>query len=177
MARKQKGEDALLNNVSMSELLPKAVRTVDFEAGGLNIANATKKGYLFCPVGGIFDMSYPNSKLRRGRVQGEGFICPTITCNPDNLLTVVSMTEAEGSVPGNRKVNLRIRKLTERECFRLMGLRDAEIDRLIGSGELSSTALYKMIGNSIVVNVLEGIFENLIFGPDPGSTENGNALF
>ena len=36
----------------------------------LKIPQATKKGYIECPVGGCFDWSYPTSKLRRGRVQG-----------------------------------------------------------------------------------------------------------
>lgn len=52
----------------------------------------------------------------------------------------------------------RIRKLTPRECFRLMGFTDADFDRIHG---ISNTQLYKMAGNSIVVNVLEGIFKQL----------------
>ena len=66
------------------------VHTVDVENNGLNICQATKQGYIFCPVGGIFDMSYPKSKLRRGRVQGNGQICPTLTCGPENLWVVDS---------------------------------------------------------------------------------------
>ena len=52
----------------------------------------------------------------------------------------------------------RIRKLTPRECFRLMGFSDADFDKIKG---ISNTQLYKMAGNSIVVNVLEGIFREL----------------
>ena len=54
----------------------------------------------------------------------------------------------------------RIRKLTPRECFRLMGMRDDDIDKIQQAG-LSNTQQYKMAGNSIVVNVLEAIFKNL----------------
>ena len=36
------------------------------------IKQATKKGYIACKNGGVFDCSYPTSKLRRGRVQGGG---------------------------------------------------------------------------------------------------------
>ena len=54
----------------------------------------------------------------------------------------------------------RIRKLTPRECFRLMGMRDDDIDK-IQAAEISNTQQYKMAGNSIVVNVLEAIFKNL----------------
>ena len=53
----------------------------------------------------------------------------------------------------------RIRKLTPRECFRLMGFTDAEFDRIKG---VSNTQLYKQAGNSIVVNVLEAIFDRLL---------------
>lgn len=55
----------------------------------------------------------------------------------------------------------RIRKMTPRECGRLMGVYDDDIDRMLGCG-LSDNALYKMYGNSIVVNVLENIFDALL---------------
>ena len=54
----------------------------------------------------------------------------------------------------------RIRKLTPRECFRLMGMSDDDIDKIQATG-ISNTQQYKMAGNSIVVNVLEAIFKNL----------------
>lgn len=53
----------------------------------------------------------------------------------------------------------RIRKLTPRECYRLMGFTDAEFDRIKG---ISNTQLYKQAGNSIVVNVLAEIFNRLL---------------
>ena len=55
----------------------------------------------------------------------------------------------------------RIRKLTPRECGRLMGVDDQDITTMITSG-LSDNALYKMYGNSIVVDVLENIFDALL---------------
>ena len=63
----------------------------------------------------------------------------------------------------------RIRKLTERECFRLMGLAENEIDTLKSAG-ISKTRLYQLAGNSIVVNVLEAIFRKLFLdtAPDDG---------
>ena len=54
----------------------------------------------------------------------------------------------------------RIRKLTPRECFRLMGMNDDDIDKIQQAG-ISNTQQYKMAGNSICVNVLEAIFRNL----------------
>lgn len=59
--------------------------------------------------------------------------------------------------------NYRIRKLTPKECWRLMGFEDTDIDKCTLAG-ISNTQLYKMAGNSIVVNVLERIFENLLEG-------------
>ena len=43
------------------------------------IKQATEKGYIEMQIPGVCDLSYPTSKLRRGRVQGGGNISPTIT--------------------------------------------------------------------------------------------------
>lgn len=55
------------------------------------------------------------------------------------------------------EVYFRIRKLTPKECFRLMGFDDSDVDLLSENG-ISNTQLYKMAGNSIVVNMLEFLF-------------------
>ena len=54
--------------------------------------------------------------------------------------------------------HFRIRKLTPRECWRLMGWKDEQFDKIKG---ISNAQLYKMAGNGIVVNVLEAIFTNM----------------
>lgn len=54
----------------------------------------------------------------------------------------------------------RIRKLTPRECFRLMGVLDSDIDKIEAAG-ISKTQCYKLAGNSIVVDVLYHIFRKL----------------
>lgn len=56
--------------------------------------------------------------------------------------------------------DFRIRKLTPREVLRLMDVDDEDIDKMFGAG-LSNTQLYKMAGNSIVVNVLYHIFRKM----------------
>ena len=56
--------------------------------------------------------------------------------------------------------NFRIRKLTPRECFRLMGVSDEDIDKIQAAG-ISKTQQYKMAGNSIVVDVLYHIFRKM----------------
>lgn len=55
--------------------------------------------------------------------------------------------------------NLRIRKLTPKECWRLMGFDDEDLKQ--AEEVNSNTQLYKQAGNSIVVNVLEAIFKNM----------------
>ena len=56
--------------------------------------------------------------------------------------------------------DMRIRKLTPKECWRLMGFDDADFEK--AQKVNSNTQLYKQAGNSIVVNVLEGILYELI---------------
>ena len=56
---------------------------------------------------------------------------------------------------------MRIRKLTPKECWRLMGFDDADFDKAQAVG-MSNTQLYKQAGNSIVVPVLEEVLRNLL---------------
>lgn len=53
----------------------------------------------------------------------------------------------------------RIRKLTPRECGRLMGVSNEDIDKMAAVN--SNTQLYKQFGNSIVVDVMCAMFQNL----------------
>lgn len=57
-------------------------------------------------------------------------------------------------------VAMRIRKLTPTETGRLMGLRDDEIKKMYDAG-LSNSAMYKLHGNSIVVDVMTALFDKL----------------
>lgn len=57
-------------------------------------------------------------------------------------------------------VGYRIRKLTPRECFRLMDVSESDIDKIQDAG-ISNSQQYKMAGNSIVVSCLYYIFKNL----------------
>lgn len=61
--------------------------------------------------------------------------------------------------PGNART-VRIRKLTPRECWRLMGFTDEEFNRIHG---ISNSQLYKQAGNSIVVNVLSALLSQLFY--------------
>lgn len=65
---------------------------------------------------------------------------------------------------GNRQPliteDVRIRKLTPSECFKLMGFTQADV-QMLSANKISNTQLYKMAGNSIVVDVLMAIFKEL----------------
>ena len=108
------------------------------------VREATKKGYAEAVDGDSINLEQPNSKTRRGRVGKQ--VAQTLNTAPQQAVVEPS---------------LRIRKLTPKECFRLMGFDDADIDVLIENG-ISNTQLYKQAGNSIVVNVLEAILDNLV---------------
>ena len=56
--------------------------------------------------------------------------------------------------------DLRIRKLTPKECFRLMGVKDEDFEKV--RKHQSDSSLYHLAGDSIVVNVLMAIFREMI---------------
>ena len=64
----------------------------------------------------------------------------------------------------------RVRRLTPRECWRLMAFTDKEFDTVQATG-ISNTQLYKMAGNSIVVNCLVALFFNLLKKPTKRENE------
>lgn len=147
------------------------------------IKQATKSGSIECEVGGCFDASYPESQTRRGRVQDNGNTCPTITAQNQEIVriekvgqisndgsqcgTVISdngisanlVTGTHGYANSHIATKYRIRKLTPRECGRLMGVSDEDISKMAAVN--SNTQLYKQFGNSIVVDVMCAMFRNL----------------
>lgn len=163
----------------------------------LRIPQATKQGYIEVPQGAVFDMSYPESTTRRGRVQDGGQVSPTLMAggeapcyyegveakvkqignlvddsnrkfkNPqtgriydtDGLSPTVNTCQGGGREP-KIATSYRIRKLTPRECFRLMGVTETDIDKIQQSG-VSQSQQYKMAGNSIVVDCLYHMFRKM----------------
>lgn len=77
------------------------------------------------------------------------------------LTTELSHHTGKNFCPKWVKIIGEYRRPTERECFRFMGMSDSDIDKIL-SANISSTQLYKLAGNSIVVQVLEEIFKNLL---------------
>lgn len=69
----------------------------------------------------------------------------------------ISTAITTGFNPSVLEPRFRIRKLTPRECFRLMGVSEEDIDKIQAAG-ISNSQQYKMAGNSIVVDVLFHIF-------------------
>ena len=84
----------------------------------------------------------------RGRVEN---IQPTIPTKSGGGAT---------GTPITMEKEIRIRKLTPRECFRLMGFTDEDFDK--AQKVNSDTQLYKQAGNSIVVDVLCAIFREML---------------
>lgn len=118
--------------------------TTNLQDKCLNIKEATKKGYKEAYDGDSVNLEQPNSKTRRGRVGNQVAQTLTTSCN-------------QGVVN-----NYRIRKLTPKECWRLMGFDDEDFEK--ASQVNSNAQLYKQAGNSIVVQVLEVIFRELLGG-------------
>ena len=147
----------------------------------INIREKTKQGYAIAHEGDGVYINRPHQK--RGCVQ-EGMI-QTLKTSPDVGVVIKKDTpnyiewEQQGrldidcrawkenaiaptttTTPHNKVLlnNLRIRKLTPRECGRLMGVKDEDIDKLT----LSKSAQYHCFGDSIVVDVLMAIFKQLL---------------
>ena len=90
--------------------------------------------------GGVFDMSFPNSQTRRGRVIDNGNTSPTLDTSCD-----IGVLEHEGK-------EIVVRKLTPRECFRLQGFPDEYFER--AQAVCTDSQLYKQAGNSVTVPVI-----------------------
>lgn len=110
----------------------------------IEVSQATKDGSIKCKVGGCYNSNYPDSKTRRGRVQEDGDVTPTLTVADIEKINYV-------------ETKYRIRKLTPKECWRLMGYTDEDFDKAQSSG-VSNSQLYKQAGNAIIRQVLMALF-------------------
>ena len=126
----------------------------------VRIKQANKRGYIDCEVGGVADFSYPSSTTRRGRAQDRGNTCPAITVEGAEQICRVES-------------QYRIRKLTPKECWRLMAFTDEDFHK--AEAVNSNTQLYKQAGNSIVVTVLEAIFRQMCIQGIPTWNEEKGA--
>lgn len=99
--------------------------------------------------------NYSPSNHDASRIVNSEGVAPTVK---ENHGTVTATTEPQ---------TLRIRKLTPKECWRLMGFDDSDFEK--AEAVNSNTQLYKQAGNSIVVPVVEHIIKALL---DCGALEN-----
>lgn len=109
---------------------------------GVAIREATKTGYAIAEDGDGVDINYPNSKTRRGRVIKK--LSHTITAKGEHAVMH----------------GYRIRKLTERECWRLQGFPDWAFDRAKAAG-VPNSQLYAQAGNAVTVTVIQAIAERM----------------
>ena len=144
------------------------------------IKNATKQGYLEATDGDGIDIS-SRMEYHRGNVQKDSIQTITTSGGNDRGVVVLgnyspssyessrvvdkdglapTIKENHGTVTATNVSNLRIRKLTPKECWRLQGFDDSDFDK--ASKVNSNSQLYKQAGNSIVVNVLEAILKELL---------------
>ena len=131
--------------------------------------NMTEKEYEVC------DFRYDEGL--RSRVETQ--VVPTLTTHSGTGVSGAAMIMENESVDkvienvANPPMNLRIRKLTPKECWRLMGFSERNPDgtwddtAFENASKINSNAqLYKQAGNSIVVDCLAAILQNLFLEPD-----------
>lgn len=120
-----------------------------------HVCDNTKRGDL-----GKFIVNPPIAKTIscRGASSQRADITNFVIEGADRVYTIDDLREmcAQGTAK-----NLRVRKLTPRECWRLMDFDDEDFDKAKATG-ISDSQLYKQAGNSIVVAVLQAIFGELI---------------
>ena len=137
----------------------------------IKVKEATKKGYTEAKFGDSINLEQPNSQTRRGRVGKQVAQTLTTSIEPkiiDDTQGFDGVREYKDYSPTLRaarsglKVNqdFRIRKLTPKECWRLMGFKDSDFEK--AEKVNSNTQLYKQAGNSIVKQVLMAIFKQMI---------------
>ena len=108
------------------------------------VREATKQGYAIAEQGDSVNVTYPDSKTRRGRVGKQ--VAQTLQAGEVNQGVVMD--------------DIRIRKLVPIETWRLQGFTDEQFYKAKDSG-VSNSQLYKQSGNSVTVNVVDAIVKQL----------------
>lgn len=108
-----------------------------------------------------------NNIQKVGQISSNGSQCGTVIS--DNGISANLVAGAHGYANNHIATQYRIRKLTPRECGRLMGVSDEDISKMAAVN--SNTQLYKQFGNSIVVDVMCAMFKNLNIKQGDGSAD------
>lgn len=98
-----------------------------------------------------------NNIQKVGQISSNGSQCGAVIS--DNGISANLVAGTHGYANNHIATQYRIRKLTPRECGRLMGVSDEDISKMAAVN--SNTQLYKQFGNSIVVDVMCAMFKNL----------------
>ena len=115
---------------------------------------------------------YWNTSLNFADESVKGDICKCL--KTDNAVAILERN-VKCVDNGTNVYDYRIRKLTPKECFRLMGVEEKNIDIIQNSNKISENQQHKLAGNSIVVDVLENLFRKLLIDKE---NDYGNvALF
>lgn len=133
------------------------------ETGNSNALTTARKDNMVLERNGFFEQAVETAAREgaedgdivdafNGRVNKSG-VSPTITTRPEGKKTAV-LPVVKGELDG-----WRIRKLTPRECYRLMGVKDSDVDKI--QSVISKSQQYKTAGNSIVSSVLCALFLQL----------------
>ena len=112
-----------------------------FDTVDILVKEATSKGYAEAKTGDSINISFPDSKTRRGRVEKR---CAK------TLTTGCSLATLDGA---------RIRRLTPKEYFRLQGWSDDYFEK--AQFVNSDSQLYRQAGNGVTVNVIRAIAEKM----------------
>ena len=132
---------------------PKCVKVEPKRIGGLFDTEKSKH-----QAGAVWDKEYIAPTIdtmqggyRQPLITEDKNVAPTLTTHCNSTTSTSTILKSDG---------IRIRKITPKECWRLMGFDDEDFEKAQKFN--SNTQLYKQAGNSIVVNVLEEIYKNLL---------------
>lgn len=96
---------------------------------------------------------------QRGRYNEDGKAVQKLELGNDEYFNAITTVQKDGMIMEKTNKRYRIRKITARESWRLMGIRDEDFEK--AEEVNSSTQLYREAGNGICVNVLMAIFSQL----------------
>lgn len=111
-------------------------------------------------VGGLGEINFGKQYRQGNGVYDSESVAMCLTAQPPGNAGGNSYLYLTDESTEIQQPSLRIRKLTPKECYRLMGFDDEAFER--AEQVNSNTQLYKQAGNSIVVDVLMAIFDNLL---------------
>lgn len=150
-------------------------RSGAYAAGMILVKNNTKQGYLEATQNNLgvvvedkLKKELCNKLIQKGLVEEYDVVKHSYTTqimegnkkcvekNDGNMITLTTRGDCVGTCV-KQDNQLRIRKLTPKECFRLMGVKDEDYERC--AKNQSNASLYHLAGDSIVVDVLCHLFK------------------